>query len=143
MHTVWIRLRRLVASAMLVAMASFVLHGGAMAGMHQHSIGAQDCGTHASYTSHVHVDTDDHHGSDAGHPHEGGEAQAHHGDDGHESASAEPCCGSVCSIAIATTVPDAAWALVSAPIVHMLDATFGPDNRPEGLKRPPRTPDIA
>ena len=34
MNTLWTHFRRLITSVMLVAMTSFVLHSGALAGMH-------------------------------------------------------------------------------------------------------------
>jgi len=38
--------RRLVASLMLVAMASLVIHGGGMAGGHQHGLASSECARH-------------------------------------------------------------------------------------------------
>ena len=145
MHAVWTRLRRFVASAMLVAMVSFVFHGGAMAGMHQHGPAAvSDCGSHASAKGHVHA-ADSHH-DHVGHAYNGGDAHAHgdhHGGCDGKSASAEPCCGSMCSIAISARAPDTSWAPVAAPVELTPEVPGRPDNRPDGLKRPPRTPDIA
>jgi len=142
-HAVWTRLRRFVASAMLVAMVSFVFHGSAMAGMHQHGpAAASDCGSHASAKGHVHSDGTHHH--HAAHVHDGGDVLAqgdHH--DGGGSASSEPCCGSMCSIAISARAPETSWAPVAAPVELMPELPGRPDNRPDGLKRPPRTPDIA
>ncbi len=139
MHAVWTRLRHFVASVMLVAMASFALHSAAMAGLHQH--GGSDCGQHASAKGHAAA----HHHHDAGHSHNG-KAHAHHhdtSDDGQTDAAAEPCCGSVCSVAISTAAPGATWAPVASPLARVPHAVQGTDNRPDGLKRPPRTPDIA
>lgn len=147
MHASWTRLRRFIASAMLAAMVSFVLHGGAMAGLHQHASGAQECGWHASAKSpsHAAVATGhNHHGGE--HAHGNGDAHAHlHADDvdGQKSAAAEPCCGSMCSIAISTYAPQAAWAPFSAAVELMPDDMGRPDKSPDGLKRPPRTSAIA
>lgn len=147
MHAAWTRLRRAVASLMLAAMASFVLHAGAVAGGHAHGPSAVDCGSHASSKGHVHAAA--HHGSAAvGHAYEADEAHAHGGhhaphgsDDG--IAAAEPCCGSMCSVAISTRAPEGASARLASPVEVLPDASQGPDTRPEGPKRPPRTPDIA
>jgi hypothetical protein len=43
LNALWTHFRRLVASVMLVAVASLVLHGGAMAGLHQHDPGSTEC----------------------------------------------------------------------------------------------------
>ena len=53
MNTLWTHFRRLVTSVMLVAMTSFVLHSGALAGMHRHGQGPSDCQPMAS-AAHVH-----------------------------------------------------------------------------------------
>jgi hypothetical protein len=53
LSAVWTHFRRLVASLMLVAMTSFVLHGGAMAGVHQHGMGSTECAPPAS-AGHIH-----------------------------------------------------------------------------------------
>ncbi len=147
MHAAWTRLRRYVAGAMLVAMASFVLHGGAMAGMHRHGPApVADCGSHASAKGHTHSAAHHHHHvADHAHADDGGGAHAHgdhHGGD-QKSASSEPCCGNMCFVAISAPAPETGWAPVASPLVPMPDATGRPDNRPEGLKRPPRTPGIA
>jgi hypothetical protein len=124
-------------------MVSFVFHGGAMAGMHQHGPAAvSDCGSRTA-KSHAHS-AGSHHGLD--HVHDAGDVHAHgdHHDGGdHKGASAEPCCGSMCFIAISARAPDTSWAPVAAPVELMPEVPGRPDNRPDGLKRPPRTPDIA
>ena len=58
-------LRRLVASVMLVAMASFVLHGAAMGGFHPHKAGS-DC---APVTAHAHHAQGHDHGDGIVHVH--------------------------------------------------------------------------
>lgn len=146
MHAVWTRLRRLVASVMLVAMASFVLHGGAVVAMHQHGGAEHDCGSHASSashgaaTDHVNLEPSGHsHGIDEAHEH----LPAGGGDHGHKGASTDVCCGSLCAIAISMTPPGAAWAPIAAAPVPLPEAAERADARPDGPKRPPRTPSIA
>ncbi|MBO1905291.1 hypothetical protein KHP60_09760 [Microvirga sp. 3-52] len=154
MNTLWTHFRRLVASLMLVAMASFVLHGGAMAGMHQHGPGSTECAP-ASPARHVHqAAVHDHssaHAHQAAHDHADGAAHQH-ADTAVDTADAEdpasdakpsPCCASVCAIALTAIASDA----ISAPMgiaVELLPASQnGTGMSLDGLKRPPRTPGIA
>ena len=137
-------LRRLVASIMLAAMASFVLHGAAMARFHAHA-GSAQCQTASAHGDHskahehgdgiVHVHGE-HAASAAGHDHGG--APDHHagGTDG-------PCCSSICSVTLAIHGINP----VSAPmrLVRALppESQVGSGIDQGGLKRPPRTPSIA
>jgi hypothetical protein len=131
---------------MLVAMASFVLHGAAMAGFHPHKTGSADCQPvaaqahqaqghdHGDGIVHVHAveeaaDLDGHN--------EGGQA------DHHANGSDGPCCSSVCSVTLAVLGSD----LVSAPMgfakAFQPQSQVGSGIDQGGLKRPPRTPSIA
>ena len=148
MNTLWTHFRRLVASLMLVAMTSFVLHGGAMAGMHQHGPGSTECAP-AAPAGHVRQAAV--HDHSAAHDHADGAAHQHAdtasdmADAGDPASDAEPspCCASVCAIALTFIAPDA----LSAPMgiaVELLPASQnGTGMSPDGLKRPPRTPSIA
>lgn len=142
MHAVWTRLRYLVARVMLAAMMSFVFHGSAVAGMHPHGAAAvSGCGSHASADGHAHSAGSHHDLTD--HADDGDDVHTDHESHDGKSASSEPCCGSMCSIAISARVPDTFWAPLSVPVELTPDVRGRPDNLPDGLKRPPRTPDIA
>ncbi len=154
MNTLWTHFRRLVASLMLVAMTSFVLHGGAMAGMHQHGPGSTECAP-AAPAGHVHqAAAHDHssaHAHQAEHDHADGAAHQHLDEpldtagagDPASDAKSSSCCASICAIALAAMAPGA----VSAPIglaVELLPASQnGTSMSLGGLKRPPRTASIA
>ncbi|MFC4172441.1 hypothetical protein ACFOYU_10255 [Microvirga sp. GCM10011540] len=143
MSAVWNHLRRFVASLVLVAMASFVLHGGAMAALQAHD-GGPARGAHATHTK------------DADRPHpecadrvvtavapdgcvHGAGGPDHDGSEGPHS----PHCGMVCGLALPSgslgPVPVPATAAVCLP----LESQRGSGIDPNGLKRPPRTPCIA
>lgn len=130
---------------MLAAMASFVLHGAAMAGAHQHVPASQDC----DRTGHVHAQA-----KGSAHLHADGTAHVHHADgdlgsgdhepigDHHADGEEAACCGSLCAVAIAAGAPDTPsipLAAGSLPLVNQVGS--GADL--SGLKRPPRTTDIA
>ena len=137
-------LRRLVASLMLAAMASFVLHGAAMAGSHAHQVGSAQCQPGAAHAhpardhgdGMVHVHVSDVGADVAGHDHGGGA-------DRHADGSEGPCCTGVCSM----TLAGPAIAPVSAPmrLASALEPESQRGNGIDGssLKRPPRTPSIA
>jgi hypothetical protein len=139
-------LRRLVASVMLVAMASFVLHGAAMAGFHPHKAGSADCGPVAAHAHQAHGHD---HGEAVVHVHaeqaadvaarDHGSKADHHADGGSDG----PCCSSVCSVTVAILGSD----LVSAPMgfakAFQPESQVGSGIDQSGLKRPPRTPSIA
>jgi hypothetical protein len=149
----WTRFRRLVASLMLVAMASFVLHGGAMAGVHQHGPGSTDCAASAS-VGHMHQaaahDRSTTNGHQPGHDHTAGAAHQHvdasldpadAGDPGSD-AKASPCCASICAIAMPAIGPDAISAPIGIAVALLPASQNGTDMSLDGLKRPPRTPGI-
>ncbi len=155
MNTLWSYYRRLVASIMLVAVASFVLHGGAMAGLHQHGPGSTECATTAPVghvhpaASHEHPTPDLH---EAAHDHGEGVAHNHAKADlpgetapSDQQAAGEgtPCCASVCAIALTAFGLDTTSAPIGVSVVLVPESQRGSGIDPNGLKRPPRTPDIA
>jgi hypothetical protein len=122
-------MRRLVASLMLVAMASFVLHGAAMARSHEHRNGATQC-----------------------QPAHGLDVTAHHHDDhirtaGQAADLASNDHGSCCSGHCPSTVAPFGIETVSAPVglatTLRPGSQFGAGIDRDGLKRPPRTTSIA
>ncbi len=132
---------------MLVAMASFVLHGAAMAGFHPHKAGSANC---EPVAAHAHQAQGHDHGGGIVHVHAGEQAadvaaydaaaQAdHHANGGSDG----PCCSSICSVTLAMLGSN----IVSAPIGFA--KAFAPQSQvgsgidQGGLKRPPRTPSIA
>jgi hypothetical protein len=152
---VWTRLRRLVASIMLVAVASFVLHGGAMAGLHQHGPGSADCGTPAP-AGHVHqAGIHDHGPSDIRHaPHDHGSGTAHQptgadvasDDVPHDRQAAgegSACCAGVCAAAVIAVGLETASTRMGSRLVVIPGGQRGSGIDPNGLKRPPRTLSIA
>jgi hypothetical protein len=150
-------LRRLAASLMLAALASFVLHGARDGGAPSrsrsqptasaaHSHGAAAGHEHAH--GHAHGPTAHDHGGVHAHP---GQADAgvavEDGDDasrGHHAKGAEgPCCGSACAVAIPAFAPGMISAPMTAAAVLLPAGQDGVSIDPNGLKRPPRTPCIA
>jgi hypothetical protein len=150
LNAVWTHLRRLVASLMLVAMTSFVLHGGAMAGMHQHGAGSADCPTTA-LAGHVHQAAghtqSSMHSHQAEHSHAGGGAHQSadpafvSADADHPASDAKPspCCASVCAIALTAIGSDAISAPMGIAGALLLTSQNGTGMNLDGLKRPPRT----
>jgi hypothetical protein len=137
-------LRRLVASVMLVAMASFVLHGAAMAGFHPHETSSADCGPAAT---HAHQAQPHDHGDGIVHVHAEQAADVADHDDGgtpdHANGGDGPCCSSVCSVTLVMSGSD----VVSAPMgfakAFQPESQVGSGIDQSGLKRPPRPPSIA
>ncbi|MXQ12298.1 hypothetical protein [Microvirga makkahensis] len=154
MNTLWTHFRRLVASLMLVAMTSFVLHGGAMAGMHQHGPGSTDCAAVAP-AGHVHQAAAHNHSAahapQAGHVHGDGVAHQHLDEsldpadagDTASDAKPSPCCASVCAIALTAFGPDGISAPMGIAAALLPTSQNGTGMSLDGLKRPPRTPSIA
>ncbi|MBM1174976.1 hypothetical protein [Microvirga arabica] len=147
MNTLWTHFRRLVTSLMLVAMTSFVLHSGALAGMHRHGQGASDCQPIAS-AAHGHQHGAAAHVHQAAHDHGEGVALQHAQAAADESAPDDQtskagldgaCCASACPIAMAPLGLDA----ISAPMTLALSLIPGSQRGsgidPGHLKRPPRT----
>jgi hypothetical protein len=133
-------MRRLVASLMLVAMASFVLHGAAMARSHEHRNGATQC-----QPAHG-LDVTAHHHDD--HIRTAGQAAdlASH-DHGMKAGHHAPANGSCCSGHCPSTVAPFGIETVSAPVglatTLRPGSQFGAGIDRDGLKRPPRTTSIA
>ena len=144
-------LRRLVASVMLVAMASFVLHGAAMAGFHAHGVGGAKCQPQSTQV-HQHAPAHDH----AAHHHANAVVHSHSADAAQVAvdqpgagpehipvSDPSPCCSTACAVSLAaSTVPAVSGPVPSAAaILPARQDGFGTD--PSGPKRPPRTPCIA
>ena len=154
MSAAWTHFRRLAASLMLVAMTSFVLHGGAMAGVHQHGMGSTDCATTAP-AGHVHqAAAHDHssaHAHQAEHDHADGVTHQHLAEsvdtadagDPASDAKSSPCCASVCAMALTAIGPDAIPAPIGIAVELLPASQNGTGTNLDGLKRPPRTPTIA
>jgi hypothetical protein len=150
----WTHFRRLVASLMLVAMTSFVLHGGAMAGMHQHGLGSTECAT-AAPAGHMHEaaahDHSDAHSHQAAHDHADGAAHQHldksldtaDAGDPVPDAKSSPCCASVCAMALTVVAPNVISAPMGTAIELLPTSRNGTGMSLDGLKRPPRSPSIA
>ena len=152
MSAVWTHFRRLVASLMLVAMTSFVLHGGAMAGVHQHGMGSTECAPPAS-AEHSHQAAAHDHSAAHGHQleHDHGSAVQQHADatsdvadtdDPATDAKPSLCCASVCAIALTAIGPDAISAPMGIAVALLPTSQNGTGMSLDGLKRPPRTPSI-
>jgi hypothetical protein len=128
---------------MLAAMASFVLHGVAMAGGHRHGPTTLGCDpadhapkvakgfahTHADGTRHVHHSSDD-----------VGSAQ---GEGAHQHAEGGACCGKLCPVAIISGPPDTPSAPLRSADALLVADQNGSGTSASGLRRPPRTTDIA
>ncbi len=154
MNTLWIHFRRLVTSLMLVAVASFVLHSGVLAGMHRHGQGLPECQQTASSghghqhgsqaAPHVHQATHDH-GDGVTHHHAKADVtdEAAPDDRQADAGTQGSCCASACPIAMAPLGLTA----ISAPMTLALSLVPGSQRGsgidPGQLKRPPRTPSIA
>ncbi|KAA2242252.1 hypothetical protein [Salinarimonas soli] len=135
----WTHLRRLVASLMLVAVTSFVLHGGALAAHHTGGQVSIDC---AASAHHAHHDGDDHgHGHHHAHaaPDDGSGAKADSKGDGKGS----PCCTGLCALVLAPVAPDTGSAPMVPERIGEGVSRLDPGVEPGGLIRPPRTTDIA
>jgi hypothetical protein len=153
LSAVWNHFRRLVVSLMLVAMTSFVLHGGAMAGMHQHGPGSTDCTTNAT-TGHVHQAAAPDHSSEqvhqTEHDHTGSVTYQHvdatldtaDAGDPASDAKPSPCCASFCAIALTAIGPSSISAPIGIAVALLPVSQNGTGMSLDGLKRPPRTPSI-
>jgi hypothetical protein len=151
--TAWTRLRRLVASLMLVAAASLVLHGGAMAALHGHGPGSAACDAAHGHGAHGHAHPATHvHG---GHSHGSHHAAAHQAagpeldlgadlgaaspaDAPEPDAAGLPCCASACTVALVSPGPAASPAPPARAPAPLAAAQRGAGIDPHGLKRPPR-----
>jgi hypothetical protein len=115
---------------MLVAVTSFVLHGGALASHHAHG-SAMGCaaGDHSDHDDHRHQ-----------HAHAGA-ADATGGDPA--DAAGSPCCTGLCALVLAAVALHAASAPVVPGRVGEGVSRLGAGIDPGGLRRPPRSTDIA
>lgn len=126
-----------------MAMAVFVLHNGAMAGLRAHGMDHAPGGGHAAMaeelrqhqecggeTAHIEAEGGCVNSSDS-HDHEG--AQGLH----------TPPCGSVCGFALPSLDLGPATVRIAAPIIQVPVSQQGSGIDPDGLKRPPRTSCIA
>jgi hypothetical protein len=135
---------------MLVAAASFVLHSGALAGLHRHGQGSPDCEQTASSghghqhgpqaAAHVHHSAHDH-GDGITHHHAKADVvdEATPDDQQADAGTQGSCCASACPIAMAPLGLDT----ISAPMTLALSLVPGSQRGsgidPGQLKRPPRT----
>ncbi len=153
MNTLWAHFRRLVTSLMLVSVASFVLHSGALAGMHRHGQGSSDCEqTASSGRGHQHGSQAGAHVHGAAHDHGNGTTHHHAMADvadevapDDQQADAGPvgsCCASACPIAMAPLGLDAISAPMTLALSLVPESQRGSGIDPGHLKRPPRTPSI-
>lgn len=142
---------------MLVALASFVLHGGAMASLHSHKPLSGASGL-AAPTGHVHsVGAHDHASAlEASSHHHGGVAAVHDHDasaasdgpvdaDGvdHASSADASCCGSACASALQAFGPTIVWAPMTVAVSLQPASQGGSGIDPNGFRRPPRPSSIA
>lgn len=154
LSALWIHFRRLVASVMLVAVTSFVFHGGAMAGLHQHGPGSTECAASGS-GGHVHQAAAHSHSTPDAHQvvHDHGDGAAHHHVDANlfdeavpsdQQAGSEgsPCCAGICATALIAFGPDTTSIPMGVILVFVPASQRGSGIDPNGLKRPPRTSDI-
>ena len=130
---------------MLLAVASFVLHGSAMARMQAAGpcAGSDQVSLSHSHGDHRHASAEAHDDAGIGHVQASADSGGHdHGRADHHADGA-PCCGMSCAIAITPVGPDLLCAPVALSAVVPAFAEAGGGIDPNGLKRPPRTPDIA
>jgi hypothetical protein len=127
----------------LVAMASFVLHNGAMAGLQAHDLDSARAGSHAAPMEQFQQ-----------HQECGGETAVVEAGDGcasmggshdHEGAQGlhNSHCGSFCGFALPSVDLGPGTARTIAAITLTPVGQQGSGIDPNGLKRPPRTPGIA
>lgn len=154
LNTLWIHFRRFVMSLMLVAMASFVLHGGALARLHQHGQRLPGC-QEAAHTGHGHQQG--HQAAvyvhKAAHEHGNGVAPHHaRGDAANQAASdgstggkggKAPCCASACPVAMAAPSIDPIAAPMTPALTLVPGSDLGSGIEPGHPKRPPRPLDTA
>jgi hypothetical protein len=153
LSALWIHFRRLVASVMLVAVASFVLHSGAMAGFHHHGPGSTECAETAA--GHVHQAAQEHDERAAqvqgdGKVHHHAPADHAHADltgdgatDDRQAPTGDTCCANVCAVALTALTPSAISAPLSVTAALPPVSHDGVSTHLDRLKRPPRTPCIA
>ncbi len=154
MNALWTHFRRLVASVMLVAVASFVFHSGAMAGFHQHGPGSTECAPQAAAghvhqaaahghdePAHAHGDGKVHHHAQADHDH--ADVTGDGATDDRQAAAGDTCCANVCAVALTAFAPNTLFAPLDGTAELLPVSQDGVSTHLDGLKRPPRTPGIA
>jgi hypothetical protein len=137
MNALWIRLRRLGTSIMLVAALAFAFHNAAVAADisgpggcngHVHTAATQD---HAAAHQHA----------SAAHSHDHQHASTNHADRDGTSQKGDckvPCCGSACTTALLVT-PGMPQIVRGRPVsVLSVHHRAVHEAQPSGLKRPPR-----
>ncbi|WP_230532417.1 hypothetical protein [Microvirga roseola] len=150
MNTLWTHFRRLVMSLMLMAVTSFVLHSGALAGLHRHDQRSPDCQATASIGhthqagAHVHQVSHDH-GDGAVHHHVQADAVEEITADGQkaDAGAPAPCCASACPIALAPLSLDVTSVPMTLALSLVPVSQRGTGTDPGHLKRPPRPVSIA
>jgi len=150
LNALWTHFRRLVASVMLVAVMSFVIHSGAMAGFHQHGPGSTDCAQEAS-AGHVHkaaahdhdehADGKDHHHAQPDHDH--ADVTGDGATDDRQAAAGDTCCAKVCAVALTAVSPDTLSGPIGVNAELLPESQDGASTNLDGHKRPPRTLSIA
>ena len=137
MHRTWRHTRRLVASIMLVAFASFVLHGSAMARLTPMHSGS-------GAVIHHHDDGEHVDGSAATHTLAAADQNGEASPDapGHTRANGA-CCGSFCATAITPFVRAIPVSFIETSAALPSFEADGHGIADEGPRKPPRTPDIA
>jgi len=135
----WTHFRRLVASLMLAAVASFMLHGAVVAGAHKHAP-LSDCSGHAS--GHVHAAAD--HQLDRSNPTGDGAVHEEAGSTTHDGfGTGDLCCGVICSAALRASSPEEVVRVARAATVEP-DRHHPPaDMDLDGPRKPPRATGIA
>jgi hypothetical protein len=134
----WTQVQRLVAGIMLVAFASFVLHGSAMARLSSMHTAPGPSVVHGHYGAHDHgAEAHAHGGDQAAADHDGGGKTS-----GHEGGGTS-CCGSYCATAILSPLrPDTTVRVASPVTLSSVEIEVRGIQR-DGPRKPPRTPDIA
>jgi len=149
LNTLWTHFRRLVTSLMLVAMTSFVLHSGALAGLHRHGQGSPECqemasaGHHHQHApqaaAHIHQAAHDHGDGTPHHHAQANAADEISSDDQQAKAGPEgPCCASACPVAMAPLGLSALSAPMTLALSLVPGSQRGSGIDPGHLKRPPR-----
>jgi hypothetical protein len=141
----WIRMRRLGASMMLVAALAFAFHSGVVAASEfgpaapVGQVAAHDHGQAAN-----HDRATDHHDGPRASAAAGTHVAGDHGDHDHGKGHCKTnCCGAACTTAVLSTP---AFHVSRVEISSVLIGLFVPvlsGIDPSALKRPPRTPSIA
>ncbi|MFC1458302.1 hypothetical protein ACETIH_16675 [Microvirga arabica] len=138
MNSVWTHVRRLATSLMLVAMAAFALHSGALAGIKVHNTVSH----HAEGRIHTGVSQPSHHESGEGVALVKASDSCTHclnsGEPDGAGTTYGSHCANACGVALPFGVPGEPARTATAGI-QALVSQGGAGIDPAGLKRPPRT----